>query len=116
MNAPSKVSGRHTRGVRLVLLQLGNLDLTSSAEGLMLKVLRNVVNFERQLIIERTQAGQARASRGEAHGSSEQADPNPAEGHTRTYRRRRDDRSGSARPRNSARIREWHFCGCTREC
>lgn len=49
------------RGIRLVVLQLGNLDLTSSAGALMVKVLAAVADFERDLIIERTQAGQARA-------------------------------------------------------
>lgn len=49
------------RGIRLIVLQLGNLDLTSSAGELMVKVLAAVADFERDLIIERTQAGQARA-------------------------------------------------------
>lgn len=49
------------KGMRLVVLQLGNLDLTSSAGELMVKVLAAVADFERDLIIERTQAGQARA-------------------------------------------------------
>lgn len=49
------------RGIRLVVLQLGNLDLTSSAGSLMVKVLAAVADFERDLIVERTQAGQARA-------------------------------------------------------
>lgn len=50
-----------THGMRLVVLQLGNLDLTSSAGELMIKVLAAIADFERDLIIERTQAGQARA-------------------------------------------------------
>jgi putative DNA-invertase from lambdoid prophage Rac len=49
------------KGIRLIVLQLGNLDLTSSAGELMVKVLAAVADFERDLIIERTQAGQARA-------------------------------------------------------
>lgn len=49
------------RGIRLIVLQLGNLDLTSSAGALMVKVLAAVADFERELIVERTQAGQARA-------------------------------------------------------
>lgn len=48
-------------GMRLIVLQLGNLDLTSSAGSLMIKVLAAVADFERDLITERTQAGQARA-------------------------------------------------------
>lgn len=49
------------RGVRLIVLQLGNLDLTSKAGALMVKMLAAVADFERDLIIERTQAGLARA-------------------------------------------------------
>lgn len=49
------------RGIRLIVLQLGNLDLTSSSGALMVKVLAAVADFERDLIVERTQAGQARA-------------------------------------------------------
>lgn len=50
-----------THGIRLIVLQLGNLDLTSSSGALMVKVLSAVADFERQLIIERVQAGLARA-------------------------------------------------------
>lgn len=49
------------QGVRLVVLQLGNLDLTSKAGALMVKMLAAVADFERDLIVERTQAGLARA-------------------------------------------------------
>lgn len=48
-------------GIRLVVLQLGNLDLTSPAGELMVKMLAAVADFERALIVERTQAGLARA-------------------------------------------------------
>lgn len=48
-------------GIRLIVLQLGNLDLTSSSGALMVKVLAAVADFERELIIERVQAGLARA-------------------------------------------------------
>ena len=54
-------------GMRLVVLQLGNLDLTSSAGSLMVKVLAAVADFERDLIIERTQVGQARARAAGTH-------------------------------------------------
>lgn len=53
--------------VRLIVLQLGNLDLTSSSGGLMVKVLAAVADFERELIIERTLAGQARARAAGTH-------------------------------------------------
>lgn len=56
-----------TEGIRLVVLQLGNLDLTSSAGSLMVKMLAAVADFERDLIIERTQAGQARARAAGTH-------------------------------------------------
>ena len=54
-------------GIRLIVLQLGNLDLTSSAGSLMVKMLAAVADFERDLIIERTQAGQARARAAGTH-------------------------------------------------
>lgn len=54
-------------GMRLIVLQLGNLDLTSSAGALMVKVLAAMADFERELIIERTQAGQARARAAGTH-------------------------------------------------
>ena len=53
--------------MRLIVLQLGNLDLTSSAGSLMVKVLAAMADFERDLIIERTQAGQARARAAGTH-------------------------------------------------
>ena len=49
------------RGIRLHVLQLGSLDLTSSTGEMTVKVLAAVADFERDLIIERTLAGQARA-------------------------------------------------------
>lgn len=54
-------------GIRLIVLQLGNLDLTSSSGALMVKVLAAVADFERELIIERTLAGQARARAAGTH-------------------------------------------------
>jgi len=54
-------------GVRLIVLQLGNLDLTSSSGALMIKVLAAVADFERELIIERTPAGQDRVRAAGAH-------------------------------------------------
>jgi putative DNA-invertase from lambdoid prophage Rac len=53
--------------VRLIVLQLGNLDLTSTSGALMVKVLAAVADFERELIIERTLAGQARARSAGTH-------------------------------------------------
>lgn len=54
-------------GIRLIVLQLGNLDLTSSSGALMVKVLAAVADFERELIVERTIAGQARARAAGTH-------------------------------------------------
>ena len=56
-----------SEGIRLVVLQLGNLDLTSSAGALMVRMLEAVADFERDLIIEGTQAGQARARAAGTH-------------------------------------------------
>ena len=47
--------------VEVVVLQLGKLDLTSTAGKLMLAMLAAVAEMERDLIVERTQAGLARA-------------------------------------------------------
>lgn len=48
-------------GVKVVVLQLGNVDLTSSAGKLILSVLASVAEMERDLIRERTMAGLALA-------------------------------------------------------
>lgn len=47
--------------VEVTVLQLGKLDLTSPAGKLMLAMLAAVAEMERDLIVERTQAGLARA-------------------------------------------------------
>lgn len=49
------------RGVEVVVLQIGKVDLTSHAGKLMLAMLVAVAEMERDLIVERTQAGLARA-------------------------------------------------------
>ncbi len=49
------------RLVSVMVLQLGNTDLTSTAGKLIRKVLAAVADMERDLLIERTQAGLARA-------------------------------------------------------
>lgn len=48
-------------GVRVVCLALGGVDLTSAAGKMTMGVLAAVSQFERDLLIERTQAGLARA-------------------------------------------------------
>ena len=49
------------RGIRLVVLQLGNIDLTSSAGELTVAILSAMAQFERSILIERVQAGLQRA-------------------------------------------------------
>ncbi len=49
------------RHVSVIVLQLGNTDLTSTAGKLIRKVLAAVAEMERDLLIERTRAGLARA-------------------------------------------------------
>jgi putative DNA-invertase from lambdoid prophage Rac len=49
------------RHVEVIVLQLGKLDLASAAGKLMLAMLAAVAEMERDLLVERTQAGLARA-------------------------------------------------------
>lgn len=49
------------RQIKVIVLQLGDLDLTSAAGKLMLSMLAAVAEMERDLLVERTQAGLARA-------------------------------------------------------
>jgi putative DNA-invertase from lambdoid prophage Rac len=49
------------RHIEVIVLQLGKLDLTSSAGKLMLTMLAAMAEMERDLLVERTQAGLARA-------------------------------------------------------
>lgn len=57
------------RKIAVIVLQLGKLDLTSPAGKMMLTMLVAVAEMERDLLVERTQAGLARAkSEGKALG------------------------------------------------
>jgi putative DNA-invertase from lambdoid prophage Rac len=49
------------RRIEVIVLQLGKLDLTSAAGKLMLTMLAAVTEMERDLLVERTQSGLARA-------------------------------------------------------
>lgn len=49
------------RKIEVIVLQVGKLDLTSAAGKLMLTMLAAMAEMERDLLIERTQAGLARA-------------------------------------------------------
>lgn len=56
-------------GIKVHCLALGGLDLTSSAGKMTMGVINTVAQFERDLLIERTQSGLARAkSNGKALG------------------------------------------------
>ena len=48
------------RGIKLIVLALGSLDLTSTAGKMMITMLSAVAQMERDLLIERTKAGLAR--------------------------------------------------------
>ena len=49
------------RRIEVIVLQLGKLDLTSSAGKLMLTMLAALAEMERDMLVERTQSGLARA-------------------------------------------------------
>lgn len=49
------------RGIKVIVLQLGDTDLASAAGKLLLSMLAAVAEMERDLLVERTQAGLARA-------------------------------------------------------
>ena len=49
------------RKIEVIVLQLGKLDLTSSAGKLMLNMLAAIAEMERDLLVERTQSGLSRA-------------------------------------------------------
>lgn len=69
IDVSSTVAQLEARGIRVHCLALGGVDLTSSAGRLTMGVINAVAQFERDLLIERTQAGLARAkSEGKALG------------------------------------------------
>lgn len=51
------------RKIEVIVLQLGKMDLTSPAGKLMLNMLAAIAEMERDLLVERTQAGLARAKK-----------------------------------------------------
>jgi putative DNA-invertase from lambdoid prophage Rac len=61
MDVRSTVDRLATEGVRVHCLALGGVDLTSAAGKMTMGVLIAVAEFERDLLIERTHAGIARA-------------------------------------------------------
>ncbi|WGS42420.1 recombinase family protein [Burkholderia sp. JSH-S8] len=69
MDVRATVEGLAERGIRVHCLALGGVDLTSAAGRMTMQVLNAVAEFERDLLIERTQAGIARAkAEGKAMG------------------------------------------------
>lgn len=61
MDVRATVEALAARGVRVHCLALGGVDLTSAAGRMTMQVLNAVAEFERDLLIERTNAGIARA-------------------------------------------------------
>ena len=61
MDVRATVEGLAASGVRVHCLALGGVDLTSAAGKMTMGVLNAVAEFERDLLIERTQAGLTRA-------------------------------------------------------
>lgn len=61
MDVRSTVELLENRGIRVHCLALGGVDLTSAAGKMTMQVLSAVAEFERDLLIERTQAGLTRA-------------------------------------------------------
>lgn len=69
MDVRSTVELLDSKGIRVHCLALGGVDLTSAAGKMTMQVLGAVAEFERDLLIERTQAGLERAkSEGKALG------------------------------------------------
>ena len=61
VDVSTTVAKLEDRGIRVHCLALGGVDLTSSAGKMTMNVINAVAQFERDLLIERTQAGLARA-------------------------------------------------------
>lgn len=61
MDVRATVEGLAEAGIRVHCLALGGVDLTSSAGKMTMQVLAAVAEFERDLLIERTQQGLTRA-------------------------------------------------------
>lgn len=69
MDVRSTVEALAANGIRVHCLALGGVDLTSAAGKMTMQVLAAVAEFERDLLIERTQAGISRArAEGKAFG------------------------------------------------
>jgi putative DNA-invertase from lambdoid prophage Rac len=74
--SPEKIKGLAALGVWVVVVQLGKLNFTSPVGKLMLAMLAAVTEMERDLIVERTQAGLGRAkAEGKALGRPAKTTP-----------------------------------------
>ena len=67
MDVAGTVAKLAKMGVRVHCLQLGSTDLTSAAGKMIMGMLNTFAEFERDLLIERTQAGLARAKAAGKH-------------------------------------------------
>jgi putative DNA-invertase from lambdoid prophage Rac len=80
MDVRATVEGLQGLGVRLHCLALGGMDLTSAAGKMTMGVIAAVAEFERDLLIERTQAGLQRAkAQGKMVGRPSTLTPKQAE-------------------------------------
>jgi putative DNA-invertase from lambdoid prophage Rac len=61
IDVTTTVSKLASRGIRVHCLALGGVDLTSPAGSMVMSVIAAVAQFERDLLVERTQAGLVRA-------------------------------------------------------
>lgn len=88
MDVRATVESLAANGVRVHCLALGGVDLTSAAGKMTMGVLNAVAEFERDLLIERTQAGLTRAkAEGRALGRPSALSPEDQ----RAIRRRRSE-------------------------
>ncbi|MDT1862730.1 recombinase family protein, partial [Acinetobacter baumannii] len=79
--------------IKVVVLQLGDLDLTSSAGKMMLTMLSAVAEMERDLLVERTHAGLARAK---AEGKTLGRTPKTTPEQQAEMKRKYDDGKGQS--------------------
>src|SRR5919112_675933 len=103
MDVGSTVTRLAELGVRVHCLALGGVDLTSSTGKLTMNVINAVAEFERDLLIERTQAGLSRAT---AEGKTLGRPPSLTDDQRRAVEQRLDEGatvSAPAREFNTSR-------------
>jgi putative DNA-invertase from lambdoid prophage Rac len=88
MDVSSTVTKLAELGVRVHCLALGGVDLTSSTGKLTMSVINAVAEFERDLLIERTQAGLSRAK---AEGKTLGRPPSLTDDQRKAVERRLDE-------------------------